>query len=241
VPSADPAVQRRLLDVAANDQRVAAATHRRATLPELAVITDAERRTDELTARLVVARTEIGDLERDARKLDDEIEQVRARSARDATRLSAGSGPARELENLQHEIASLARRQNALEDQALELMEQREAADGVQAGIRSELDQVGAEADAARSRRDEAVADIDAELARLSGERAGLTVDMPADLVALYERIRATGRVAAGELRGETCSACRMHIDRVALGELRAALPESVLRCPECGAILIRG
>ena len=134
--------------------------------------------------------------------------------------MTAGACPAKELEGLEHEIASLARRQAILEDRALELMEQREAADTVEAAVGAELAQVTAAAEAARSGRDAAVGDLDDELKRLAAQRASLVDGLPADLIALYERVRATGQVAAGELRGETCSACRMHIDRVALGEV---------------------
>jgi predicted nucleic acid-binding Zn-ribbon protein len=241
VPTADPAAQRRLLDVAAIDQAATAAGHRRNSLPELAVIADAQARTDALGSRLVVVRTEIGDLDREARKLDDEIEQVRGRAARDAARMAGGGVPAKELEGLEHEIVSLARRQSTLEDQALELMEQREAAAAVQAGVEADLTEVTGTAEAAAQRRDDSFADIDDELARLDTQRTAIVADLPAELMAVYERIRGTGKVAAGELRGETCSACRMHVDRVALAELRSAPPDSVQRCPECGAILVRG
>ena len=63
---------------------------------------------------------------------------------------------------------------------------------------------------------------------------------MPADLVALYEQIRARGRVAAAALNGSRCEACRMDLDRSALGDIWAAGVEDVVRCTECGAILIR-
>jgi predicted nucleic acid-binding Zn-ribbon protein len=230
-----------LLDVAAIDQAAGAAEHRRVTLPEHAAIAQLQARAAELDTKLVVARTEGSDLDRDARKLDDEIEQVRGRAARDVARMTAGAGPAKELESLEHEIASLARRQAILEDRALELMEQREAADTVEAAVGAELAQVTAAAEVAKSGRDAAVGDLDDELKRLAAQRASLVDGLPADLMALYERIRSTGRVAAGELRAETCSACRMHIDRVALGEVRSAAADAVQRCPECGAILIRG
>lgn len=241
MPTADPAAQRRLLDLAAVDLAAAAAGHRRDTLPELAVVAEAESRGNDLAGRLVLARTEVGDLDQAARKLDEEIEQVRSRAARDSARMAGGGVPAKELEGLEHEIASLARRQATLEDQALELMEQREGADAVQSAIQAELAEVTVTAEAARSRRDDLVADIDDELARLASQRAAIVADLPADLVTLYQRIRGTGKVAAGELRGETCSACRMHVDRAALEEIRSAPADSVQRCPECGAILIRG
>ena len=58
--------------------------------------------------------------------------------------------------------------------------------------------------------------------------------------LALYERIRGTGRVAAAELTGNQCGACRVELDRVAFNAARAAAPDVVVRCENCGAILIR-
>lgn len=240
MPKADPFVQRRLLDVARIDQAVAAAEHRRRTLPELAQISDGTATVEQLRGRLVLKDAEIGDLDRESRKLDTEIDAVRARAARDSNRLASGAAPAKDLENLQHELTSLARRQSTLEDDALELMERREVADGQRSTIDAELAAAGEQLAAAERRRDDAFADIDDELGRMTSERAGLTDGMPADLIRLYEQIRARGRAAAGALDGSRCEACRIDLDRSALNEIWAAGVEDVVRCPECGAILIR-
>jgi len=240
VPTADPAAQRRLLDLADIDRAIGAAQHRRASLPELAVIAAGAGRIDELNGRLVLAQTEVGDLDRAGRKLDDEIESVRLRAERDAERLAAGAGGAREQENLQREIESLARRQSTLEDEALELMERRESAEAAMAAVQSQLDVAMAEVGQAVTGRDDAFADLDDELSRLQSQRSELVAQTPQDLLALYERIRATGKIAAGRLIGQQCGACRMQVDNVALGELRTAAPDAVQRCPECGAILVR-
>lgn len=239
-PKADPFVQRRLLDVARIDQNLSAAQHRRRTLPELATIAAETTRVDELRNVQVLAQTEIGDLDRAARKLDNEIDAVRARSKRDSERLASGSAPAKDLENMQHEVVSLARRQATLEDEALELMERREEADAALAANESELAVATAALSAAQERRDAAFADIDDETARNTAERQSLVAGMPADLVTLYEKIRERGRVAAAALNGSRCEACRMDLDRSALGEIWAAGVEDVVRCTECGAILIR-
>jgi predicted nucleic acid-binding Zn-ribbon protein len=239
-PKADPFVQRRLLDVARIDQATSAATHRRTSLPELALIAAGTAKVDELRNNAVLAQTEIGDLDRAARKLDQEIDAVRARAKLDADRLAAGVAPAKDLENMQHEIVSLARRQATLEDEALELMETREVADTALAATERELTIARAELEGAQQRRDAAFADIDDELQRCKTERKELLDGMPADLVALYEQIRSRGRVAAAALNGSRCEACRMDLDRSALGEIWAAGVEDVVRCTECGAILIR-
>lgn len=237
---ADPFLQRRLLDVARIDQAVAAAEHRRRTLPELAQIADGTAAIDKLRGALVLKQAEIGDLDRDARKLDNEIDAVRTRAKRDSDRLAAGIAPAKDLENMQHELTSLARRQSTLEDDALELMERREEADADAARMQAELTAAQAAVTAAEQRRDDAFADLDDERTRAAAERAGLLDGLPADLIALYEQIRARGRTAAGALNGGRCEACRMDLDRSALNDIWAAPPDAVVRCSECGAILIR-
>lgn len=237
---ADPFIQRRLLDLARIDQAVAAAEHRRRTLPELAQIADGSATVERLRGALVRGQAEIGDLDRESRKLDQEIDAVRARAKRDSDRLAAGVAPARDLENMQHELVSLARRQSTLEDEALELMERRETADGEVARVEADLATARAGLQAAEQRRDDALADIDDEIARVTAERAGLVEGMPADLLALYEQIRARGRTAAAALNGPRCEACRMDLDRSALNDIWAAGVDQVVRCTECGAILIR-
>ncbi|GGM17784.1 zinc ribbon domain-containing protein [Nakamurella endophytica] len=240
VPKADPFAQRRLLELATLDRSLSTVEHRTRTLPELAVIAAAEAELDTVAADKALADAELGDLDRATRKLDAEVEQVRARADRDAARLAAGSGTSRELENLQHEIESLARRQGVLEDEELELMEQRETAEAAVARLASRVDEVTGGLTAARTRRDDALADLSVERDRLSAARAALVTGLPADLVTLYDRIHAGGRVAAGELRGSRCEACSMQLDNVELARLRNAPVDDVLRCPECGAILVR-
>ncbi|SDP22509.1 hypothetical protein SAMN04515671_3320 [Nakamurella panacisegetis] len=240
MPKADPFVQRRLLDLAGFDQKINAAEHRRANLPELAVIAAGSARLAELRNSKVMAETEVSDLERATRKLDNEIDQVRSRAERDAQRLASGAGNARDMENLQHEITSLARRQGVLEDEALELMEQKETADTALAAVQAEFDSASAEVAAAEVRRDDHFAEIDAELGEQRAGRAALADGLPPELAAMYERIRKSGKVAAAKLNGGRCDACRIDLDRVELGAIAAAPSDDIVRCPECGAILIR-
>jgi predicted nucleic acid-binding Zn-ribbon protein len=240
VPKADPFVQRRLLDLAGFDQTINAAEHRRATLPQLAVIASGTEKLVELRGAKVLAETEVGDLERANRKLDNEIDQVRTRAARDAQRSAAGAGNAKDLENLQHEIISLARRQGVLEDEALELMEQKETADAELSLIQAEFEASRAAVLAAETARDDLFTDIDAELDAHRRGRADLVAGLPADLAALYERIRKSGKVAAAKLNGGRCDACRMDLDRVELSSIASSASDEIVRCPECGAILIR-
>lgn len=240
MPKADPFQQRRLLDVAAVDRGLSTVRHRRTNLPELAELSAAAAGAAELRSARALAQVEVDDLERDGSKLDAEIETVRLRAKRDAERLEAGTGGAAALQGLSHEIESLARRQGVLEDAALELMERRETADSALAELQSKESEIEVVIADAEQRRDTALAALDAERDRLTADRSAALSGLPADLVALYERIHASGKVAAGELAGANCGACRMDIDRSELTSVRAAAPDEIVRCPECGAILVR-
>ena len=60
------------------------------------------------------------------------------------------------------------------------------------------------------------------------------------ELVKLYERQRARSGVGAARLLGRRCGACRIEIDQGEMARISAAAEDEVLRCPECGAILLR-
>jgi predicted nucleic acid-binding Zn-ribbon protein len=65
--------------------------------------------------------------------------------------------------------------------------------------------------------------------------------DVPADLLALYDRLReAKGGVGAALLRSRRCEGCNLDIDNAELAQIRSANSDDVIRCEECGRILVR-
>lgn len=238
---ADPQAQRRLLDVQAIDTALTQLAHRRRTLPEHAEVERLARELSVLTDQRAQAQAAVHDLDRDISRVDQDVEQVRARKSRDQQRLDAGTGPARELEALQHELASLARRQNELEDTELELMERREQAQATLDAVQARLAAASTERDDAERRRAEALHGLakDEEF-RVSGRRP-LVADLPADLVALYEKVReSSGGLGAAMLRAGRCEGCRLELSGSERGRVRAAEPDEVVRCDECRRILVR-
>src|SRR5690606_28446318 len=117
--------------------------------------------------------------------------QVRQRAARDQKRLDSGqvTNP-KDLENLQSEIASLARRQGELEDVVLEVMERHEAAAERAAELAQRVAAVEAKAADAAERRDAALRELDAETDQVRAEREAAAAEVPDDLLKLYEKIR---------------------------------------------------
>lgn len=239
---ADPFAQLRLLDLQALDSALARLAHRRRTLPELAEIARLEQLVAGSRDDVVRAETEAGDLARETKRFEDEIAQVRARKVRNDERLASGAiTQAKQLEELQHENVSLLRRQTELEDRELEVMERAEGVQGVLDRLLAERAERVAARAAAEQARDAAWAEIDAELSRNTAERAAVDAEIPADLLALYEKIRAAeGGVGAGEIARGRCGACRLDLMRNEIAAIRGAAPDEVLRHEECTRIMVR-
>lgn len=232
--------QWRLLDVQALDTRLAQIAHRRRTLPEHGELAALEQRASTLRDELVGAQTEASDVARELAKAEADVEVVRQRTARDQARLEVGQGGHKELESLQHEVATLARRQSALEDVELEVLERQEALAATVARLTRERDGLQAQLDDVTARRDSALAALDDEALQLQRQRVGLVAGLDAALLALYEKIRATGVTAAAMLRQRRCEGCRMELNPQDLERIRAAADDQVVRCEECGGILVR-
>jgi predicted nucleic acid-binding Zn-ribbon protein len=228
---ADPAVQRRLLDLAEVDAELSRLAHRRRTLPEHAELSAAEAAVREAKDKLVEVETTAGDLDRDIRRLERDVEGVRARTERD-NKLLAGAGiSAKQASDLQHELETLARRQAVLEDEQLEIMEQREAVGADVEHSRVVLATAEQELAAVTERRDNALADIDASEAGRRRAREEVVATLPADVL---------GGLGAAALIARRCQACRLELDRTAISELKAAPADELVHCEECGVILVR-
>ena len=239
---ADPAAQLRLLDLQSLDSRADQLRHQRATLPEIAEMEELTAHQRELEAQRIDQQMIVDDLQVEQAKVDADVESVRARQTRDQQRIDQGliANP-KDLQHMQAEMESLQRRITSLEDQELEVMEQLEEA-------QSTLAQLAQQAEAAQVRLTDVTASrthktgaIDHELAGVEAERTTLAAELPADLLALYDRLRAAkGGVAAAELRARECGGCRLSVDPAELGVIRAAAEDDVVRCEECQRILVR-
>ncbi|WBB79831.1 C4-type zinc ribbon domain-containing protein [Micromonospora sp. WMMD882] len=237
---AEPAVQRRLLDLQAIDTALAQLAHRRRTLPEHAELDALARELSALEDQRVRAQVAVDDLDRDIARLEKDVDQVRARKTRNEDRLAAGSGPARELEALQHELASLQRRQSDLEDAELELMEQREGAQSVLDGIEQRLTEARDRRAETEQRRDGTLAEIAKEEEFKRSARQPLAADLPTDLVVLYDKIRESTGLGAALLRGGRCGGCRLDLSGADRARIAKAAPDEVVRCEDCRRIMVR-
>ncbi|KAF0794107.1 hypothetical protein P405_04825 [Streptomyces sp. FR-008] len=240
--NAAPADQIRLLDVQELDTRLAQLAHKLSGLPEHAEIESLTKDLAQLRDLLVASQTEEGDCGREQTKAEQDVDQVRQRAARNQQRLDSGavSSP-KDLESLQSEIASLAKRQGDLEEIVLEIMERREAAQERVGELTERAASVQTRIDEATARRDAAAAELEAEVATATKERAVVAGSVPADLLALYDKLRAQqGGVGAARLYQRRCEGCRLELNITEVNEVKAAAPDTVLRCENCRRILVR-
>lgn len=242
MPSAPAADQIRLLDVQDLDLRAQQARHRRDHLPVLEQIAELTARLVDLDEARVASATRASDLRRAVQKAEDDVQSVRDRAARDNARLASGTGSPKDLQALQAELEILVRRQAELEDVELEAMESLEQAESEHASAKEQVDAITAQIAELAVERDAAWAQIDAELADLAAEREAAVAGLDAALVALYVKLRdAHGGIGAAALAQGQCLGCRMPMNPGDLRDIEAKSPDTIVRCEECGRILVRG
>ena len=238
---ADHFEQQRLLELAAEDVALTQLAHRRRTLPEVLAVEAAAEAERAFAADVVRAETEVRDLGREVKRMESDVETVRQRETKDQRLLDSGSVSPKEMTNLQHELESLKRRQSDLEDQELELMERLEVAEAALAKARQGEEQARAERERAEQLRDDALADIADGTTRHEAARAAVAGAITPPLLSLYDRIRTqTGTTGAAMLNARQCQGCRLELYGNELAVVRNADPHEVVRCENCGRILVR-
>ena len=237
---AEVAQQRLLLELAEQDAALARLTHRQKNLAEQQRFDAVKAEYGEANDRLAALSIAVEDLDEQVGKFEAEIDAVRQRETRDQQLMAGGAVGAKQVAELQHELETLQRRQASLEEQQLEIMERREELQGKQSEELALIDALQADVTAAQVERDNALVSIDESRQVATDRRTALIGSLAPELASLYERQRAQGGVAAGVLQGGRCGACRIEIDRGELSRISAAAEDDVLRCPECGAILVR-
>lgn len=236
--NASPADQHRLVEVALLDARIRQADNARKNPPQAVRVQQLLARRQELSRELSTRLGARDDLRAEMARIESDVAVVDARAARDAGRLATSSN-SKEAQGLESEIAALARRKSDLEDAELEIMERLESADAAvteQEALIAATNAEGADLSADAKR---AVAEATAAFDATTRDRAAVAGEIPADLLALYDRL-APRSAGAAFLRRRTCEGCNMVLAGTDLQVLRNAAVDAVVTCPECGCILVR-
>lgn len=232
--------QRSLLELSKLDAELSRITHRAGHLPEQEALARIREEYNAAADRVGAVRIALEDIDLQVSRFESEIEGVRQREDRDRSLLQSGATDAKQLSDLQHELETLLRRQVSLEDSLLEVMERREELQAQLDAAQRSVETLQTELASAEQALGTALAEITQAREQHSSRRDTLSAALDPALSALYERQRAGGGAGAGPLLGRRCGACRLEIDRGELSRISAAAEDDVVRCPECGAILLR-
>lgn len=239
---ADPFAQLKLLDVQALDSQLLQLRHQSSSLPELAQIAQIQSSRADIAGQAADAQIEVDDLTVAQKKADSDVEAVKSRRQRDQQRMDSGaiSSP-KDLEAMQRELVTLGKRIEVLEDEELEIMEALETASGTLESLKGQLAGFDRELADLTAAKDEKLSEIGARSGEIGAERDLLSADLPADLTALYDKLRGQyGGVGAAELRARACGGCMLTLDPAELSSIRSKPSDEVIRCENCSRILVR-
>lgn len=237
---ADPGAQRALLRIADLDTQMSQLRHRKTTLPEHAQLAELAAKRARLSAQVVASQTRLGDAEAEQDRVESDLTPARARQERNQKLIDSGAASPKTLQAMIDETAHLRGRIASLEDTALEIMQKVEDETAVRDRLLAQ--RLGVE-DAMRAllaSRDAEVGELESGMAELAERRAVFAEGLPADLAALYAKIAQRSGTGAAELRARRCGGCGLQLNNAELKRHATALASEVLRCEECGRILVR-
>lgn len=233
------AVTKALLDLQSIDVAIDRLITRRDALDAGGQLAAARAAADEAERVLGEFGLAIDSLDRDATKLEHEIDSLTQKATAERSRMSDGSvANARELASIGREVENLDRRRSDREDEVLEIMEQREAlerrakeARAASDAQRVEVERVGA--DTATELR-QVTADLDIRRA----ERQAIVPGIDPEVLELYEELRATKKgVGAAALVDGVCQGCHETLSSVELDRVKRS--DGIRRCEHCRRILV--
>jgi predicted nucleic acid-binding Zn-ribbon protein len=216
--------------------------HRIAHHPLKAEIEAVDAQVVDVAATVAEVEARQHDLQRDLKRLADEVAMIDEKRSQVDGRLYDGSVTAtKDLLALQDEAKMLLDRKSGIEDDELELMESLEQVDTELQPSVARREQLAAE----RQQLDESLtvdtAELEVDLVSIAEQRSDAESEVPAELLAHYERLRVDfGGVAVAKLVGSTCDGCHMTLSAVAIDQIKKQPDDAVVTCDDCGRLLIR-
>ncbi|MFP5299529.1 MAG: zinc ribbon domain-containing protein [Actinomycetota bacterium] len=229
----------RLLDLQAEDTAIQRLTERRAALPESEELARTKDRLAEVESDIAIASKQDEALTSQHRKLEGEIDLMDGKIAKDEQRVFSGaiSNP-KELSALQANIEQEKRQKSTLEDELLEVMEQKEGVTETLTRLNAQRDELAAKVAELETKVAMLTGDIDADLGLHETMREKIAPEIPADLLALYEKLREQkGGVGAAAINAGTCEGCHTKLPAAEWEHVRSE--RGLQRCENCRRILV--
>jgi len=182
----------------------------------------AQRRLDELKHRQHDVEWEIDDLVSKITALEGDLYSGRIKNPK-------------ELTGLQHEVEILKAKRDQLENEALEIMDQVEAAEADVSASSRELEKLEAEWHSQQKRLSAEIEALKSKLADLKQKRQMRLAEIDPHAVEVYERLRKHKGQAVVRVEQGICRGCRISLP---FSELQQARSGNLVQCSSCGRIL---
>ena len=236
---ASPSDQNELLRLQAVDTRLSQLDHTAKNLPQTAELASLQPQVEAVRSRWIARTGELEDSRAELKRVESDVQIVEARVARDSARVQQTSSM-KDVQALEGELASLAKRRDDLEEIELTVMQRVEDQEAALAAVERERAELDARVQALEAARGDELATLQSHRSALLKDRATIAQTLPADLVELYERQRARYGIGAALLVRGVSMGSNVKLTESDLSIFRKAAPDDVLLCPDSGAILIR-
>ena len=238
---ASPEQQSLIFELQLLDNEIMQANTKLKSLPEIEQLLHIDKRIVTATDELATVKAEADQIALELRRGEVDVETVTDRIKKDEARLSSGNATPKELEQLQHEVGTLKKRQETLEEIELEIMVRSEAITARTNTLTTDLASLETLKAEINQRLNTASSEINTVITNKQSDREKVVVKIEKPLIDLYEKIRtASGGVAAAALVGNKCNGCNLAINAVEMERIKSLAKDELLRCEECRRILVR-
>lgn len=237
-----PAEQRSLAHLSTIDERLRRLNHTRDNLEAQQTLDAHQQQYDKVSAELGETVTKLEQAETVNRRLDNEISAVNAsQKAADAQLYSGALTTEKQVQAVKDELSAMKKRKYDLEEKQLATMEEIEGLEATKAKLTETRSQLTTKIERLTALRNEASADIDADIEGAKDQRQRVATDLPEAILAEYARHakRSRGPVVAS-LQDRTCLGCHMELPGVDIEDLKKGMRDGELvSCPECDTLLV--
>ena len=238
---ASVAQQSLILELQSLDNEIMQANTKLKSLPEIEQLLHIDKRITTATDELAVVKAEADQIALELRRGEVDVETVTDRIKKDEARLASGNATPKELEQLQHEVGTLKKRQEHLEEIELEIMIRSDAIVARSNTLNTDLVSLQTLKDEISGRLKNATDEINKVIADKNTARNLVANQLEKPLIELYEKIRGNGGgVGAAALVGNKCNGCNLAINAVEMERIKSLAKDELLRCEECRRILVR-
>ena len=190
----------------------------------------------EARERLAKECQHLAELKKQQQDAEWEVDDISERLSKAQDTLYGGSikNP-KELSNLQHEVEGFKSKRDSLDEKALEVIEQAEAAEAAVQDAERGLGEVEKKWRQEQKQLAASIEGLKDSLEALNGDRQQALAGVAADALECYNRLRQQKGQAVAKVEQGACCGCRISLSTA---ELQRVKGNSLVMCSSCGRIL---